>query len=189
MAVHKLFIMQTDFDGISYTKGLPVDTLTAYNVVCRDFPFKLFPDTKDVVTKNWKGSHGADAYIPSVNMIKDYDIDVQFLYVGTHSNMRTQIGKFIKFLNGMVGAHIVPSYGEEYDETAVGARLAIYDQYTQIGRKDIRVSSVEFGGWWDMPDFDTDCIADFKVRFHVFDPVTDVTPTYSGGQINTMVWI
>lgn len=174
MAVHKLFIMQTNYNGISYTKGTPIDTLSTYNIVCREFPFKLFPETKDVVTKNWKGSHGADAYIPSVNIIKDYDLEVQFLYLGTHAQMRTQIEQFVKFLHGMVGN--------------VGARLAIFDEYTQMGRKDIKVVSVDFGEWWDIPDYDTDAIADFKVKFHVYDPVTDVTPVFNNNQISTMTW-
>jgi hypothetical protein len=178
MAVHKLYIQQTNFDGIDYTKGTPIDTLAKYSVVCREFPFKLFPEAKDVVSKSYKDSHGADAYIPAVNKIKDYDIEVQFLYVGVHNNMRTDIGNFIKFLNGMNGGN---------DQNAVGARLAIYDQYTQTGRKDIRYVTSDFGTYWDSPDCDTEAIADFKVKFHVYDPVTDVTTTTVNNQ-TVLTW-
>ena len=178
MAVHKLYIQQTNFDGIDYTKGTPIDTLETYSVVCREFPFKLYPESKDVTTKDMKGLHGVDVYIPSYNRIKDYEMEVQFLYLGTHANMRTDIDAFLKFINGMNGG---------VDESAVGARLAIYDQYTQIGRKDLRVVSTEFGGYWDMPDYDTDAIADFKVKFHVYDPVTDVTPITTNNALD-LVW-
>ena len=187
MAAHRLFIMQTSFDGLTYTKGTPIDTLASYNVVCKEFPFKLYPETKDVVTNNWRGSHGLDVYIPAENKIKDYDIDVQFLYLGTHAQMRTQIEQFFKFLHGLAGPVVISGNSTTVTPPA-GARLAIYDEYTQIGRKDVRVASIEPGGWWDMPDFDTDAIADFKVRFHVYDPVTDVTPVLSSNKINNMTW-
>ena len=169
MATYRLFIQQTSFNGLEYTKGAVIDTLADFGVVCRESPFKLFPETKDIVTKNWKGSHGLDAYIPAVNKAKDYDIELQLLYVGTHATMKNDITSFIKFLNGVVG------HG---NQSAVGARLAMYDEYTQTGRKDIVYRTCDFGTWWDVPDFDTDAIADFKVKFHVYDPVTDVTPHF-----------
>ena len=180
MGVHKLYIMQTSFNGMTYTKGTPIDTLAKFGVVVRDIPFKLYSDTKEVVTKNWKGSHGLDAYIPNENKVKDYDIEVQCLYVGTHQDMRTNIEAFLKFLNGKAVTGI----------TATGARLAIYDEYTQIGRKDVKYMTSDFGTWWDLPDYDTDAIADFKVILHVYDPMTDVSPSFDAltGNIEDLTW-
>lgn len=180
MATHRLFLQQTDFNGLAYTKGTAVDSLSEFGVVCSEFPFKLLSESKDVVTKNFIGSHGLDVYIPKKNRIKDYDLDVQFLYCGTHATMRNDIERFLKFLNGHSGGA---------DEEATGSRLVIYDQYTQTGRKDVRCMSSEFGTWWDQPDYDTDAIADFKVRFHVYDPVTNVTPVFGQNQqLSDLTW-
>ena len=180
MAFKHLYMQQTSFNGLSYTKGTAIDITAQFNVVCRSMPFKVFPETKDVVAENWIGSHGQAVYIPSYNRTKDYEIEVQFLYVGTHSTMRSHIGNFVKYINGHIGVGAADP---------VGARLAIYDEYTQTGRKDVRVKNVDFGGWYDNADFDTDAIADFKVKFQVYDPVTDVTPTFTQqGALSDLTW-
>lgn len=161
MGTHKLFIQQMRYDGVNYTKGAIIDAYTDYHVVCKDFPIKIEPEIKDIVTKDFKGSHGLDAYIPDALTLKEYEMEVEFLYVGTHNTMRTDITNFVKFLRGR-------------NSGSVGARLAIYDEFAQIGRKDLVAKSIEYGTWWDVPDADTEAIAVFKVKFNVYDPVTDV---------------
>ena len=180
MTPHRLYILQAYYDGMTYSKDNLIDTYAAFNVLCSEIPFKIYPDAKDVVAKNWRGLHGADAYIPAVNKIKDYDIEVDFLYSGTHANMRNDLDSFAKYINGMLGNSPQP---------ALSARLAIYDEYTQTGRKDVRAVNIEFKEYWDTPDFDTECIAAFKVKFHVYDPVTEVTPVYNQqGNLTDLTW-
>lgn len=171
MATHKLYIQQLRFDGLDYTKGALIDSYTDYRVVCKDFPIKIEPEVKDIVTKDFKGSHGLDAYIPDTPAIKDYEMEVEFLYVGTHGTMRTDITNFVKFLRGR-------------NTGAIGSRLAIYDEFAGMGRKDLSAKSVEYGTWWDVPDADSDAIATFKVKFQVFDPVTDIIVVNTGTVAN-----
>ena len=178
MALHKLFIQQLSFDGLTYTKGTIADAYTTYKVVCKDFPVKIEPEIKDIVTKDFKGSHGLDPYIPQNLAIKDYEMEVEFLYVGTHATMRSDITAFVKFLRGR-------------NSGAVGARLAIYDEFAGLGRKDLVAKAIEYGEWWDVPDADNDAIATFKVKFQVYDPVTDVTVINTGTTqlpVYTLVW-
>ena len=180
MTPHRLYMLQANYTGLVYQKDNLIDTYAKFRVVCSEFPFKMFPETKEVVSKNWRGLHGGDAYIPAVNKIKDYDVDVDFLYSGTHANMRTDLENFAKYINGMTGDGVQP---------ALSARLAIYDEYTQTGRKDVRAVNIEFKEYWDIPTFDTESIASFKVRFHIYDPVTPVTPVYSQqGALTDLTW-
>jgi len=60
-------------------------------------------------------------------------------------------------------------------------RLAIYDEYVAMGRKDVVVSEVDNELYW-ATDADPDAIAKFKVKFMVYDPVTEVTATVASGQ-------
>lgn len=175
MELHRLYIAQTKFDGLTYDKGAPIDTLETYRVVCSAVPFKLYEEAKDVVTKDWKGEHGVEAYIPDVAKIKDYDLEITFLYCGVHANMRNDILNFVSFLRGM-------NYG------GMSARLAIYDEETRTGRKDVRMVNVKYDTWWDEPDLDSDAIAEFKCSFHVYDPVTNVTPVFNNNVITDLVW-
>lgn len=167
MTTHKLYIQQTKFNGVNYTKGAIIDSYTDYHVVCKDFPIKIEPEIKDIVTKDFKGSHGLDAYIPDNPTIKEYELDVEFLYVGTHNTMRTDITNFVKFLRAR-------------NTGAVGSRLVIYDEFAGMGRKDLVAKSIEYGTWWDVPDADSDAIATFKVKFVVYDPVTDIVVVNTG---------
>lgn len=63
------------------------------------------------------------------------------------------------------------------DNNSVGGRLAIYDEYTKIGRKDVRVLSVD-NDVYSCDDSDPDAIASFKVKFAVEDPITNIIPKY-----------
>lgn len=188
---YKLYIQQIEFDGSTYTKGKPIDTLEKFNVVCEECPFVLFPERKDLPTRDWADQHGLDAYIPSVLPIKEYDLDVKFLYKRTRDGsnvtddtVRTEIKNFIKFLYGRVGSGVT-------GDTVMNPRLAIYSEDTGIGRKDVVISKVGNKIFFHT-DYDDDVVADFEVKFTVMDPVTDVTPSYVtvGGVdvLNYLTW-
>lgn len=180
MDIKRFFVQQIKFDGSSYTKGTPIDTYAQFNVICSDTPMKLYPEAKDVVAKDWPGRDGQAVYIPQVARIKDFDWEVTFLYCGVHANMRTQINSFVSYLYGKTTP--VDSL------SARSARLVVYDQYDSIGYKDARVVSVDFGTWWDSPTLDNDAIAEFKVKFHIYDPVTAITPTYNNNILTDLSW-
>ncbi len=175
MNPHRLYIQQTFFNGVSYTKDTPKDTLAQWGVICADFPFVTHPETKELVTKDWKGSDGLDAYVPKHLRLKDYDIEAKFLYVGTHNNMKNDIKSFCDFIIGK-------------PEGSYSARLVIYDEHTSTGRKDVVVKTVKFDTYWDEPAFDTDAIAAFSITFHVYDPATEITPVYNNNAITDLRW-
>ncbi len=164
MATYNTYIQQLSFDGLEYTKGIVVDLLSAFNIVCQEFPFKKNPKPKDLPTRDWAGEDGLDVYIPEKLPVKHYDIEVTFLYKGTEKAMRTDLNDFIDFLYGR-------------NDGAVGGRLAIYNEYTGIGRKDIVVAEVE-NEIFHLTDGDPDAVAKFKITFTVYDPTTEVTPAY-----------
>lgn len=171
MEIKKAYIQQLSFDGKSYTKGVVVDLLSAFNIACSEFPFKLLPEPKDLPIRDWAGEDGRDVYIPKNIPMKNYDIEVEFLYKGTEDKIHKDVADFINFIYGR-------------NDGAIGGRLAIYDDYTKIGRKDVHVISID-NDVYSCDNYDPDAIATFKVKFSVEDPITNVVPQFgklpSGG--------
>lgn len=149
---------------MNYTKGDVVELLSAFNIICQEFPFVKNPAAKDLPTRDWAGEDGLDVYIPKKLPVKHYDIEVTFLYKGTEESIRTDLTNFIDYLYGR-------------NEGAVGSCLAIYNEHTGIGRKDVVVSNIDNEIFY-LTDSDPDAVAKFKIKFTVYDPTTEVTPTY-----------
>lgn len=169
MEIKRTYIQQVSFDGQNYTKGKLVDTLENFKIHCVEFPFMLFPEAKELPTRDWAGEDGVDVYIPKSIPLASYEVEVEFVYSGTEKTMRKDLGDFLAFL-----------YGK--DDGAVGARLFVYDEATQIGRKDVRVKSVDNEIYYDV-EYDDEQVAKFKVKFSVDDPSTDVTPGVMQGKV------
>lgn len=167
MNYKKLLIQQQTYDGSTYTDvGQVVDTQTAFNVVCQEFPFKYLPEAKELPQHDWYDENGDDVYIPSDGLkFKSYDLEAKFLYVGTQANMKSELKSFIDFV-----------YGKN---TGGSPLMAVYDEYTKTGRRGVYALSVDD----DLILYDErnpHVIAQFKVKFHVTDPITDVTLTTNG---------
>lgn len=165
----RTYIQQMHYDGTTYKKGPVVDLLSKFNICCKEFPFKRNPEAKDLPARDWPGVDGRDVYIPKNIPVKNYDLEVEFIYKGVEDNIVKNVSSFINFL-----------YGK--NPSAVGARLAIYDQHTRTGRKDVHVLSVDNDVYFCTEE-DPDAVATFKVKFSVEDPTTEVTPKVinSGG--------
>lgn len=163
MAIYNTYIQQLDFNGTDYTKGPVIDLLEKYNIISQEFPFCKNPKPKSLPTRDWAGEDGLDVYVPKTLPVGNYEIEVTFLYKGTEQSMRQDIAGFIDFLYGR-------------NEDAVGSRLAIYNEHTGAGRKDVVVSEVDNEIFY-LSDADPDAVAQFKVKFMVYDPTTEVTPT------------
>lgn len=169
MVPYNTYVQQISFDGTTYTQGSVVDLLSAFKIICQEFPFKKNPKPKDLPTRDWAGEDGLDVYIPEQLPIKHYDMEVTFLYVGTEQTIRTDLNNFIDFLYGRVKGNNA--------DTVQSGFLAIYNEHTGMGRKNIVVNEVENEIFY-LTDSDTDAIAKFKIKFTVYDPTTEVTPTY-----------
>lgn len=157
----KFLIQQQTYNGASYVNvGYVIDTQMSFNVVCQEFPFKYLPETKDLASRNWYDEHGSDTYIPEDGLkFKEYDIEAKFLYVGSKENVFSDINAFIEFL-----------YGRNVGGSPL---LAIYDEYTKTGRRGVVVVSVDNDIFF-YNDTSIDAIAQFKVKFKITDPVTNI---------------
>ena len=164
MGILKTYIQQMHFDGTTYSKGVVVDLLDKFGIACEEFPFKLFPEAKELPQNDWPGEDGKEVYVPKEVPLKAYDIDVTFIYKGTEANMRKDIKDFILFLYGR-------------NSGAAGASLAVFDEHIGFGRKDVRCTKVSNELFYN-EDYDDEKLARFKVTFSVDDPMTEVTATY-----------
>lgn len=173
MAFCRTYIQQLSFDGINYSKGSVVELFDTFGVVCRDIPFRMWPERKELPTRDWPERDGVDVYIPGTIPMKPYDMDVKFLFVGDEADIRDNISDFIKFIYGR-------------NNGATGGRLAIYNEHTGMGRKDVVVSKVQDELFF-VSDEDPDCVAQFSVTFTVHDPVTDVNPQSSMVNGNSVI--
>ena len=135
MSVANTYIQQIKFNGKNYSKGSVVDLKESFKIICQDFPFKKNPKSKDLPSRDWYDEDGLDVYIPDTLPIKHYDFDVVFLYVGTKENIRADISKFIDFIYGRIKGN--------NGDSVKSSRLAVYNEYVGMGRKDIVVSEVE----------------------------------------------
>lgn len=140
--------------------ALVVDTFDSWNIVCKDFPFKLYGEAKELTVQDWKDMDGDDEYIPSVLPIAAYEVDVEFVYKGDVNTANVKIRAFLDYLTGRDGT---------------GAEFMVYDTYTRIGRQRMRYMSVEDDVFFRQTDGGD--IVVFSVTFKVNDPVTDITLT------------
>ncbi len=144
-----------------------IDTLEQFNVACQEFPYKYLPETKELAKKEWFDEDGDDVYIPTTGLkFKAYDLEAKLLYVGSEENMVNELTSFINFLYGR--------------NTGGNPDLTIYDEYTQTGRQNVVVQSVD-NELIVYDNANTDVIAQFKVKFRINDPVTNVVLTLTNG--------
>lgn len=137
------------------------DLLTDWGMVCTDFPFDLYPETKDLPKRDWADEDGEDTFIPDVLPLKAYDLEAGICYKG---EMKSAYDKISSFLNYLIG------------EDGNGATLKIHNIHTGIGRQRIY-----FIGASDY-DFHSESGGDvvtFKVKFRVTDPKKNIIPSYS----------
>lgn len=178
MVYKKLLLQHQRFDGIHYTDvGGVIDCYTQYGVVCQEFPFKHLPESKELPKRDWFDEDGEDSYIPKDGLkAKAYDLEVKFLYVNNSDEERKRSGStmteselvakmktdLVSFINNL--------YGKDNDGASL---MKIYDEYTCTGRRGVYVLSVDNDLFFNS-DSSSDVIAQFKVKFRVTDPITEV---------------
>lgn len=138
--------------------ALVVDTFDNWDIVCKDFPFKLYGEAKELPVTDWKDEDGDDEYIPKELKIASYEMDVEFVYKGDMNTANTKIKGFLDYLTGRGGT---------------GAELMVYDTYTKIGRQKVRFVSVDDDVFYRQEEGGD--VVVFVVTFKVNDPVTDIT--------------
>lgn len=138
--------------------ALVVDTLDNLGIVCKEFPFKLFGEAKELPSHDWKDEDGDDEYIPSKLPIASYEMEVEFAYKGVMDSANANIKGFLDYLTGRDGS---------------GVELMVYDTYTKIGRQHVRFASVS-DDVFHRQEEGGDVVV-FSVTFKVNDPVTEIT--------------
>ena len=138
--------------------ALVVDTLDNWGIVCKEFPFKLYGEAKELPSHDWKDEDGDDEYIPSELPIASYEVEVEFAYKGVMDSANANIKGFLDYLTGRDGS---------------GVELMVYDTYTKIGRRSVRFVSVSEDVFYRQEEGGD--VVVFSVTFKMNDPVTDIT--------------
>lgn len=176
MEPYKFYIEQTAYDGVTYTHDRAYETFATWGIVCGNTPYRNYGDPKDAATRNWLDEHGEDVYIPQDVKLKKFDMEVTFLCNGTEDRVKYNVNQFHLFLLGKDSKYkSMHQSGVEVENTisAVGPRLALYDEYSNVGWKDVRFKSFSTDGLV-MDNGDDEIVLEFKVTFEVFDPFTKV---------------
>lgn len=134
----------------------PVRDSKEWNIWIKSVTFKVFPDLKDVSTRDWMDQQGDDEFLPNIPVYKAYKIECEFVFKGLYETANTQIKSFLKYL-------------------AEGGFFKFYDTYTKIGRTNIRYDSYDNDALYRREGQDD--IVLFKVTLKVNDPITDITLT------------
>ena len=92
-----------------------IDLFDAYNIRIKSIPFKPFPDTKEIVKREWYDQHGDDEFIPENMFFKSYEIDVKFTYIGGIDSARDSIFPLLQYMQGN--------------------EFCLYDEYSKVGIK------------------------------------------------------
>ena len=170
MEYKKLYIQQQTYNGSIYTDVGPlVETQESYNVVCKEFPFKVLPEAKEPASRDWHDENGEDVFIPTGGLkFKAYDLDVTFMYVGSQANVSEELTNFINFIYGR--------------NTGGSSLLAVFDEYTMTGRRGIYVKSVD-DDFLLYDDVNPEVVGEFKVKFKVTEPTSTWSPSSSSSLI------
>lgn len=198
MLPYKFYIQQLKYDGSTYEKGDFVETYTQWGVVCKEFAFAYLPEPKSIVTRDWPGEDGLEVYVPERPRAKEYDVDAEFIIKGNDSDddatatsaMITNIKGFIDFLYGKNWEESEEDASDESDDDSGtgGVRLAIYDTYTQTGRKDVLVKKISTDAF-EVQSGGNSAVIVLKIQFTVYDPATEVTlETTAGGVVTGLTW-
>lgn len=135
-----------------------VDTFDNWGIVCKDFPFEIYGEAKELPSNDWYDEDGDDEFIPDELKLSAYELDVDFAYKGSMNSANVNIRGFLDYLTGKDGT---------------GAEMMVYDTYTQIGRQGIRYVKVSPDIFWRQEEGGDVLV--FVVTFKVNDPLTDIT--------------
>ena len=134
MEPKKILIQKQTYDGTDYENvGEIVDVYETYHILCQELPFKHLPKSKELPSRDWHDEDGEDVFMSKEGLrFQAYDLKVTFLYDGIEENMSSDLRNFINYISDCRG-----------DET--GVFLAIYDEYTKIGRRGLYVKEIDDG--------------------------------------------
>lgn len=135
------------------------DSVRDFGMYCKDVPFTMFGEAKELVSDNFTDEDGEDEYIPSVLPMKSYTMEVTFAFKGDRDSANKALRNFVSYLTGR-------------DSNSEGAEFDMYSTYTEIGRQKCRFVSLSNDA--ELVREDGYDILFPKITFKVNDPVTDI---------------
>ena len=136
-----------------------VDSVRDFGMYCKEVPFTIFGEAKELSSDDYKGEDGEDEYIPKKLPLKSYTIEVTFAFKGDRDSANKALVSFMNYLTGRDGN----------DE---GAEFDMYSSYTNIGRQKCRFVSISNDA--ELVRKDGYDILFPKITFKVNDPATDI---------------
>ena len=157
MAYAKVYI-QKDFSKGETTNMQTKEVVSSFGIYCKDIPFLMYSDVKEPYSNDWLDEDGIEEYIPKEGLkMKPYDMEVEWAYKGAMYSANDKIKKFLDYLSGRSDNQ---------------PQMAIYCDYTKIGRYKIRLSKISDKVTL-VRDKDNGDIVIFKTTLKVCDPVTE----------------
>lgn len=134
--------------------GFAVRDSKEWGILIKSFPFDIFPEMKEVPKNDWYDENGDDEFVSDTPVFKAFESDIEFLYTGTKDTAIVNITSFMQYLssNGMNN---------------------IYDQYTGIGRTNVRYVSIPDAKLY-RNESQGDLVV-FKIKLKFNDPTTLIT--------------
>lgn len=138
------------------TDNAPVRDSKEWNIWIKSVPFKLSSELQNITSRTWLDEHGDEEFYPENPTYKAYEIDCQFVYIGSYESANTQIKSFRDYLVN-------------------GGMFKFYNSYTKIGRTKVRYVKID-NDMFHRREGDEDVVL-FTVSLKVNDPITDIILT------------
>ena len=151
------------WDGSDLTISTEVRDTDEWSVRVSDIPFQPVGELKDLPSNDWKGESGLEEYVPAVPAVKQYDMEVTFVYKSQWGTAAEDIHDVMMWL-------------------MYGGYFSIYCEWSGVGRQKVRY----LGYSDDVESFPCDeektgasayDVVTFKVKLRVDDPVTHIVLT------------
>lgn len=163
--MEKVYLQKQIFSGTSVSKGTLHETVADFSIYISDVPFlPIGAEMKDPASRDWHDEDGLDVFYTASPPMKDYDLELSCMAKGTTiAALRSSVDSFLQYLSGSDG---------------LGSVFLLYDTRSATGRQHVRYVSASTDVFYN-EDSDTELFLSFKVKFHVDDPRTLVSPVYS----------
>lgn len=152
--------LQKDKDGAEV-----VDTIESFGMYCMENPFKTCSDVKEPTKRTWNDEHGDDEYISKDGLyMASYENKVKFGFNGQAYGANEKLKAFLEYLRG--------------------GMMKMYCEFNGIGRKNVRLKSVDPKLYRDVQGNEE--ILTLSITFKFNDPVTDVSPVRINGKVTNL---
>lgn len=134
--------------GINWEEPLIFETNDNWNIVCKEFPYDILGEAKDLPKVDWVDYDGVEVYLPKEGGLPLKAQNVELEFVCCSDDARADVVKFRDFITGR-------------DKS--GVRLGVYDSYTGLSGIDIIYQKFKPDIYWRREG--TKEIVTFKVEF------------------------